>query len=174
MSKIPDHIPLSHAVVLPVGINTAIVGFLDHLSLSAPTNDSPKTKQTVLIWGGSGSMGSTAIQFASASGYRVITTAGLHNHDFVKALGAEEVFDYKGTKVVEHISQRLLGEELVGVFDCVGEEASIRACAAILHDLGGGHLATVLPPPNDLPEDVRISMGELTKKTFCQTSRLLC
>ena len=51
-------------------------------------------EQTVLIHGGSGGVGSFAIQIAKARGARVIATASVANQDLLKQLGADVVIDY--------------------------------------------------------------------------------
>lgn len=50
--------------------------------------------QTVLIHGGSGGVGSFAIQIAKARGARVIATASAANQDLLKQLGADVALDY--------------------------------------------------------------------------------
>src|SRR5947207_4144597 len=54
--------------------------------------------QTVLIHGGSGGVGSFAIQIAKARGERVIATASTANQDLLKQLGAEVAIDYTKQK----------------------------------------------------------------------------
>lgn len=51
--------------------------------------------QRIFIHGGAGGVGSVAIQIAKARGAYVIATASAANKDFVTALGADEVIDYK-------------------------------------------------------------------------------
>src|SRR5262249_54037345 len=53
-----------------------------------------KAGQTVLIHGGSGGVGSFAIQIAKAKGARVIATASSANQDLLKQLGADVAIDY--------------------------------------------------------------------------------
>src|SRR5262249_4762853 len=50
--------------------------------------------QTVLIHGGSGGVGSFAIQIAKAKGARVIATASTANQNLLKQLGADVAIDY--------------------------------------------------------------------------------
>ncbi|KEF58096.1 uncharacterized protein A1O9_06019 [Exophiala aquamarina CBS 119918] len=159
VAKVPDSVPLESAVVLPLGLSTSITGLFEILKLDLPTSSNAEKKgKTVLIWGGSSSMGSTAIQLAVAAGYDVVSTASKRNHEYVKDLGAQEVFDHTDPEVVEKISGRLQGFDVAGICDSIGEESSIRACAAILSSLGGGIFSTVLWPPNDLPENVNAIM----------------
>lgn len=62
-----------------------------------------ETGQTVVVWGGSTSVGSNAVQLAVAAGYEVVTTASPRNFDHVRALGASAVFDYNSSTVVQDI-----------------------------------------------------------------------
>lgn len=72
------------------------------------------TGKTVLIWGGSTSVGSCAIQLAVAAGYEVVTTASPRNFDYVRQLGASEVFDYRDAAVVDTLVRCLAGRDVVG------------------------------------------------------------
>jgi NADPH:quinone reductase-like Zn-dependent oxidoreductase len=63
-TKILDSMPYETAVVLPLGLSTAACGLFqdDMLRLDLPLSVRPKpTGQTVLIWGGSTSVGVNAI-----------------------------------------------------------------------------------------------------------------
>ena len=51
--------------------------------------------QKVLIHGGSGGVGTIAIQLAKHLGAHVATTVSAENADFVRELGADEVIDYR-------------------------------------------------------------------------------
>jgi len=159
VAKIPDHLSFSQAVVLPLGLSTSIVGLFELLGLRMPSIERRPAGKVVLIWGGSSSMGSTAIQLAAAAGYEVLATASPRNHEFVKSLGATEVFDHSDPDVLDLIVRKLESSDFAGAYDCIGEEGTTRSCAAISSRFGGGILPTVLPPPNDLPENVKAIMG---------------
>lgn len=60
-----------------------------------------KAGQRVLILGASGGVGGFAVQFAKAKGAYVIGTASAANQDYVRQLGADEVFDYQNHPVEE-------------------------------------------------------------------------
>ena len=60
--------------------------------------------QRILIQGASGGVGGFAVQFAKAKGAYVIATASAANLDYVRSLGADEVFDYQ-TQPVEQLVQ---------------------------------------------------------------------
>jgi NADPH:quinone reductase-like Zn-dependent oxidoreductase len=53
--------------------------------------------QRVLITGAAGGVGHLAVQIAKARGAYVIGTARAAKHDFIRALGADEVIDYTTT-----------------------------------------------------------------------------
>ncbi|KAK5682854.1 hypothetical protein LTS12_029198, partial [Elasticomyces elasticus] len=116
-------------------------------------SSSSESKKTLLVWGGSSSVGSTTIQLATASGLRVVTTASRANFDYVRSLGAAAVFDYRSPTVVEDLVNEIKGpaRELVGVYDAIGEaETSVAHLARVLDALGGDakarfEVASVLP-----------------------------
>jgi NADPH:quinone reductase-like Zn-dependent oxidoreductase len=71
-------------------MSTAACGLFqeDHLALQRSSALPKPTSKTLLVWGGSTSVGSNAIQLAVAAGYEVFTTASPKNFDYVKKLGA--------------------------------------------------------------------------------------
>ncbi|EFQ91374.1 hypothetical protein CFE70_002639 [Pyrenophora teres f. teres 0-1] len=107
ISPIPDSLPYEKACVLPLCLSTAACGLYmkDYLALPHPSVKTPKGSagQYLLIWGGSTSLGSNAIQLAVASGYDVITTCSPRNFDYVKSLGATHVFDYNDASTIPAI-----------------------------------------------------------------------
>lgn len=119
-ARIPDSLSFTDAVVLPLAISTAASAMFqdDQLGLrhptATPTAGTPP--QTVVIWGGSTSVGSNAIQLAVAAGYSVVTTASPHNHDGLRALGADHVVDYRSASAVSDIVALLDGRSVAGVF----------------------------------------------------------
>jgi NADPH:quinone reductase-like Zn-dependent oxidoreductase len=157
VSPIPDSISYEKAVVLPLAISTAAAGLYQKgfLALPYPTINPKPTEKTILVWGGSSSVGSTAIQLAVGSGLEVYATASKKNLEYVKALGAKFVFDYSGVAVVEDIVRTLRGSEFVGAFDGISSPETLKATAEIVHQLGGEKIATVLSAPaQGLPSNV--------------------
>ena len=61
------------------------------MGLSDPSHKPSPSGKTIVVWGGSSSVGAFAIQLAVASGAKVVTTASQHNFDFCKQRGATEV-----------------------------------------------------------------------------------
>ncbi|KAJ5623169.1 hypothetical protein N7490_011774 [Penicillium lividum] len=121
-SELPANISFTDAAVLPLGLSTAASGLFqdEFLKLQLPTEPRQDTGHALLIWGGAGSVGSNAIQLGVAAGYEVFTTASPKNFDYVKKLGATQVFDYSSPTVVEDLVKALEGKTLAGAMDCVG------------------------------------------------------
>jgi NADPH:quinone reductase-like Zn-dependent oxidoreductase len=162
-APIPDSISYEQAVVLPLAISTAAAGLYQKgfLALPYPTINPKPTGKTILIWGGSSSVGSTTIQLAVSSGLEVVSTAGKKNLDYVKSLGAKHVFDHSSATVVEDIVTSLRGSDFVGAFDAISLRETLKPTADIVHQLGGGVIATVLGKPNvELPSNVTAVGGE--------------
>jgi NADPH:quinone reductase-like Zn-dependent oxidoreductase len=163
VAAIPDSIPYENAVVLPLSISTAAAGLYQKgfLELPYPTIDPKSSGKTILVWGGSSSVGSTTIQLAVASGLDVVSTASQRNFAYVKELGAKHVFDHSSATVVEDIIAALEGSKFVGAFDAISLPETVKASAEVVHRLGGGKIATVLGAPSEgLPSDVTAKGGE--------------
>ena len=59
----------------------------------------PEEKKGMLVWGGSSSVGSAAVQSAKLMGFTLYATSSPRHHELVKKLGVKEVFDYKKERV---------------------------------------------------------------------------
>nr|WP_307756945.1 zinc-binding dehydrogenase [uncultured Christensenella sp.] len=78
-----------------------------------------KPGQKLLIHAGSGGIGSFAIQLAKALGAFVATTTSTPNVEWVKALGADIVIDYRQQKFEEEL------RDYNAVFDTLGGQSLI-------------------------------------------------
>jgi NADPH:quinone reductase-like Zn-dependent oxidoreductase len=105
VSPIPDSLSFAQASVLPLTLSTAAVGLYqkDQLGLPLPIRQPSERAETVLVWGGSTSLGVNAIQLARNSGYRVVATASPRNFDYLRSLGAEAVVDYRSRAAVNEL-----------------------------------------------------------------------
>jgi NADPH:quinone reductase-like Zn-dependent oxidoreductase len=154
VAPIPSSLSYEAAAVLPLGVSTAVVGLFDkeHLNLQRPSIPSKPTGQTVLVWGGASSVGSNAIQLAVHAGYEVVTTASAKNFDYVKKLGASEVFDYHSPTVVDDLVAALKDKKLAGAYDSIGVFQTI---ADVLTRLGGNHfISSTLSVPEEKPSGI--------------------
>lgn len=146
-SPIPDHMPYESAAVLPLGLSTAACSLFekDQLALQHPSVTPKRTGKTLLVWGGSTSVGSNAIQLAVAAGYEVITTASPHNFDYVRKLGASQVFDYKSKTVITDIINAFNGKTTAGAL-AIGA-GSMEACLDIIHACKGNKFISMATFP---------------------------
>lgn len=118
---ISGELGFEQAVVMPLAVSTASAGLYQSkkqacLELPLPRHQPKETGQTILIWGGSSSVGSTAIQLARASGLTVLATCSKRNFEFVEKLGAK-AFDYNSPSIVGDLVAELQKGEFVGAYD---------------------------------------------------------
>ncbi len=123
----PKNTTFSDAAAVPLAALTAWQALLDVAKLSAG--------QTVLIHGGSGGVGSFAVQIAKARGAKVIATASTANQDLLKQLGADVAIDYTKTKFED------VAKDVDIVLDPVGRDTLARSYAVVKK---GGLIATLV------------------------------
>ena len=127
----PPTLTMAEAASLPLVALTAWQSLVDLADVQAG--------QHVLIHGGAGGFGSTAIQLARHLGASVATTASGSNVDWLQQLGADDVIDYRS----EDFESRLHGFDLV--IDTVGGtnlEKSLRVLRP------GGRAISLVGPPD--------------------------
>ncbi|KAH6645029.1 zinc binding dehydrogenase [Truncatella angustata] len=183
LAKIPSHVSYTEAAVLPLGLTTAAAMLfspeLMGLDLPKAGVKANSKGEIVLVWGGSSSVGSNAIQTVKAAGYVVAATASEKHYGLMKEMGVDYVFDYNTDGVADAIVRELDGKGfLTGVFDAVMFGPTVRACAQIASRLEGRKcVGTVLPPgsplPADLPGDVKIIINDLVRFNQTETGRAL-
>lgn len=157
--KIPEGMKEKDATVLPLAISTAAAGlYQPHseicLGLDLPSHSPKKSGKSLVIWGGSSSVGTAAIQLAVASGLDVVTTCSKRNFELVEKLGAK-AFDYGSPGIVGDLVEELKKGEFVGGYDAIGSRESSMQIAQVIAQFGGGILASVLPPAEDIPATVQ-------------------
>lgn len=160
-SIIPDQTSYEDAAVVPLGVATAASALFQDapfLQLRHPTEPAqPASGQTVLIWGGSSSVGSNGIQLARAAGYEVIVTASPKNFEYVKRLGANQVFDYSSPAIVDDLVDALRGRQLAGTLDCIGGKALETIVVVVQKAVGKGTIASTKGGIEDLPEGITVA-----------------
>jgi NADPH:quinone reductase-like Zn-dependent oxidoreductase len=137
-APIPDAMSYESAAVLPLAVSTAACGLFqkDYLALQHPSVPPKPTGRTLLVWGGSTSVGSNAIQLAVAAGYEVVSTASPRNFDYLKTLGASQVFDYNDKSAVCDIVATLKDKTIAGAI-AIGT-GSAGPCFDVVHACKGG------------------------------------
>src|SRR5437879_451267 len=133
----PKSLTYVEAAAVPIVGLTAWQALVDSAKLSAG--------QTVLIHGGSGGVGSFAIQIAKARGAKVIATASTANQDLLKELGADVAIDYTKQKFED------IAKDVDVVLDSVGKDTLARSYGVVKK---GGFIATLVS---------RVDQAELDK-----------
>ena len=113
----PKSLNFVEAAAVPMGALTAWQALVDIAKL--------QPRQTILIHGGSGGVGSFAVQIAKARGARVIATASTANQDLLKQLGADVAVDYTNTRF-ENVAK-----DVDAVLDPVGKDTLARSYAVV-------------------------------------------
>jgi NADPH:quinone reductase-like Zn-dependent oxidoreductase len=136
------------------------------LPLPNPEPSPSSANKVILVWGGSSSTGSAAIQLAAASGVTVVSTASSKNHAFVKSIGATAVLDYNDTNITEKLVEviKATGKEFAGAVDSIAGPPTFKACVDVVKALGGGKVVTnwpAIPADWEVPEGIEASGGEL-------------
>ncbi|KAL2845502.1 chaperonin 10-like protein [Aspergillus pseudoustus] len=156
VSHIPSSLSFEDASVIPLGISTAACGLFqkDHLALQFPTEPrAPSTGETVLVWGGSSSVGTNAIQLAAAAGYEVFTTASPKNFEYVKSLGASQVWDYRSPTLVDDIVAAFSGKKSAGAL-AIADGAAGPASEIVARVEGKKFVSLASPPTGQLADGV--------------------
>jgi NADPH:quinone reductase-like Zn-dependent oxidoreductase len=76
-----------------------------------------------LLWGGSSSLGQAVVQIAKYMGFKVIATCSPSRFEWVKSIGADDVYDYKGKDVGERIREKY-GDDIQYSYDAVCSNGS--------------------------------------------------
>lgn len=140
-SEIPASVSFEQAVVVPLGLSTASCGLFQEpfLNMQLPTEPAQaQTGKAVLIYGGASSVGSNAIQLAAAAGYKVFATASTKNFEYVKQLGASQVFDSYAPSIKDDLVKAFEGVQVVGALDCIGA-TGWDVCTNVLARLPSEH-----------------------------------
>ena len=123
----PKSLSLTEAAAVPLAALTAWQALIDVGKI--------QSGQTVLIHGGSGGVGSFAIQIAKARGARVIATASTANQDLLQQLGADVAIDYTKQKFED------VAHDVDLVLDPVGRDTLARSYGVVKR---GGTVITIV------------------------------
>lgn len=113
-----------------------------------------KSGETILIQGGAGGVAGFAIQLSKHIGARVITSASVANHGYLRSLGADQIIDYN----TQDFTQVVSGCD--AVFDTVGGEVAKRSFAV----LRPGGRAAFIASGNAAPASPRADVVSLRPK----------
>ncbi|MGC9942107.1 MAG: NADP-dependent oxidoreductase [Verrucomicrobiota bacterium] len=127
LARSPKSLEHTRSAVVPISALTAWQGLFDRAGLQG--------SQRILIHGGSGAVGTFAVQLARWRGAHVIATTSGGSLDFVRSLGANEVIDYQTTRFEDEVY------DLDVVFDSVGSDTLSRSWDLLR---AGGKLVTIV------------------------------
>jgi NADPH:quinone reductase-like Zn-dependent oxidoreductase len=127
----PKSASFIEAAAVPVVALTAWQALVDTAKLDAG--------QSVLIHGGSGGVGSFAIQIAKLRGAKVFATASTVNQGFLKQIGADVAIDYTKQKFED------VAKDVDVVLESVGKDTLARSYGVVKK---GGMIVSLLGPPD--------------------------
>ena len=127
----PRSLTYVEAAAVPIVAMTAWQALIDTAKLGSG--------QTVLIHGGSGGVGSFAIQIAKARGAKVIATASTANQDLLKRLGADVTIDYTKQNFED------TAKDVDVVLDSIGKDTLARSYGVVKK---GGIIVSLVARPD--------------------------
>ncbi|KAL9599421.1 MAG: hypothetical protein Q9219_003858 [cf. Caloplaca sp. 3 TL-2023] len=155
-AKIPNDMGFEEGAILPMSIATA--GGAIFWDLAIP----PEGQQAggFLVWGGSSSIGSAAVQIARSLGFTVYAVCSPRHHSKVLEYGASHLFDYKDDNVSQNIVDAAMhnNNSIKFAFDAISEGDSPGQVASVLEQLGGGHMVMTLPLPESFKKPDNVIM----------------
>lgn len=135
--KKPQNISLAEAAAIPLSALTAWQSLFEEGSFHEG--------QTILIHGGSGSVGSFAVQFARNAGAKKIYASGsAEKGPYMKSIGVDVPIDYKKESFIDVI-KRMEPQGVDFIFDTVGGRTYFDSIHFVKRD---GYLVSILEPPH--------------------------
>lgn len=151
----PKSLNFAEAAVVPISALTGWQALFERGQL--------ERSQRVLIHGGAGGVGTFAVQLARWRGAKVIATASADNLDFVHALGADQVIDYRKTRFEDVIC------DVDVVLDGVGGETFQRSWSILKP---GGKMINIADEPNESSDQRTREAFLLVRADGSQLARL--
>jgi NADPH:quinone reductase-like Zn-dependent oxidoreductase len=127
----PRNIDFVEAAAVPLAATTAWQALIDTAKIDKD--------QTILIHGGSGGVGSFAIQIAKARSAKVIATASTEHQTLLKQLGVDQAIDYTTTKFED------VAKDIDVVLNCVRADALSRSYGVVKK---GGIIVSITDEPD--------------------------
>jgi NADPH:quinone reductase-like Zn-dependent oxidoreductase len=129
LAAMPSRASFAEAASLPLVALTSLQAF--HAAGLA-------AGQRALVLGASGGTGSAAVQLARILGAEVAGVASPKNHEFLRSIGASEVYDYAGASPAGIPSVPAGSFDVI--YDCIGGD-TLRAARSALRE--GGHAVSI-------------------------------
>ncbi|KAH8668547.1 chaperonin 10-like protein [Xylariales sp. PMI_506] len=155
-AKVPEGFTLEQTVTLPENFITIFNTISTDLGLPVPWPKPadyvpPRADEPILIWGAASSVGQQALQILRYFGYKhLLATASPVHHDYLRGLGATELFDYRDPDISNTLLQaaeKIRGGALPTIpmtIDCIGSQVgSLEAISKVAQE--GSTVAIMLP-----------------------------
>jgi alcohol dehydrogenase len=155
VAKKPGSIDFTQAAALPLTGVSALQAITEHINL--------QSGQKILIQGGSGGIGSLAVQLAKHLGAYVATTVPTEALEFARGLGADEVIDFKTQKF----------EEIIRDYDAVFDTAGGEVFDKSLHVLKRGGIAVSMVAHADEAVTSELGVTAIYQQTKVTTEKLV-
>lgn len=133
IARMPDNISFTDAAAVPLSACSAYQALVEHIKI--------KAGHKILVHGGSGGIGTFAIQLAKHLGAYVATTATDKGLYYVKQQGADIIIDYGS----EHFEDKV--KDYDAVLDTVGGETYGRSFEVLKE---GGIIVSMVAVPNEI------------------------
>ncbi|KAF5344391.1 hypothetical protein D9757_013971 [Collybiopsis confluens] len=164
---LPDNMSFESGSTLCFAAFTGCQALWQNQNLPTPLEPA-KTSFPILVWGGASAVGQYVVQLTKLAGLQVITTASPQNHELMKKIGADAVFDYKDPEAVSKIKSFCGDRELSVAIDCASLPESVLPISQCLGDREGTYIALVMPaqiPAKHIKSDFTFVYTLLGKQT---------
>lgn len=138
--KIPNSMSFEAASTLGVGYLTASLMYF-----KVSRGREQPASCPVLVYGGSSSVGQYAIQIAKNEGRRVLAVVSSKHFDLMKALGADECYDYRDASWKEKVCASISATGKPIVLDTISSEETASACAQVAKSCGSSEVVVTQP-----------------------------
>ncbi|KAF8895995.1 GroES-like protein [Infundibulicybe gibba] len=152
-AKIPQRISFAEGASIPVGLTTALIGLYNSkphgaglpLPYSAVGRNTGEYGKTVIVLGGSSSVGQYATQLARLSGFaNIIVTASLKHEQYLRSLGATHVVDrYTPASSFLDEVRKITADPVSLIYNANSTVEIQKAAYSLLPN--GGKLITIIP-----------------------------
>ncbi|KAJ1323620.1 NADPH:quinone reductase [Microdochium nivale] len=165
---LPEGMGWAEAATLPMVVMVAGVAW-DILGLdytysppAGPENDSSNNKnakEAILVWSAGTGVGTMAVQTSKLMGYAVIATASPGNHEYIRGLGADVVFDYRNAAAAERDILAYVRDRGLAMKSCFFGYGDLVPCQNILSQLNGKHGGAKIAHAPPIPEGAKMVEG---------------
>lgn len=164
VALIPNGMRFDQAAALPVAALTAWQALFDRGGL--------QSGQLAMIHGGSGGLGSFAVQFARWAGARVAATCSTPNVEYLTSLGVECVIDYRRENVMDAV-RAWAPDGLDYLMDAVGV-SSLPAGLDLVRPGGTFVSIPTLVDDGDIPAAAEAGAAKGVNRVFSTMSDINC